>query len=156
MLPTLSSLLLLTLPLIFLASMAEARPLLQPDIGANGTLAARLQLADNASSSTCWDSLFELQSCSSEVILFFLNGETYLGPECCDAIHTIEHHCWASMLPSFGFTSDETNVLRGYCDAASNSSSPSPPSTPDFLTASAAAAAAPGINHSLVPAPAPE
>nr|CAD1839877.1 unnamed protein product [Ananas comosus var. bracteatus] len=27
----------------------------------------------------CWDSLVELRSCTGEVILFFLNGETYLG-----------------------------------------------------------------------------
>ncbi|KAG9144672.1 hypothetical protein Leryth_024403 [Lithospermum erythrorhizon] len=67
-------------------------------------------------SSACWDSLFELQSCSGEVVLFFLNGETYLGPSCCSAIRTIEHHCWPAMLGTLGYTSEEGDILRGYCD----------------------------------------
>lgn len=116
------------------------------------TLAARLTVADtDNSSSNCWESLFQLQSCTSEVILFFLNGETYLGPDCCHAIHIIEHHCWPSMLGSLGFTSQEGDVLRGYCDDASNSSSahlhPPPPdaAAEDFPTVN--------INQNLVHAP---
>lgn len=94
----------------------------------NSTLAARLKLDQEEGSSTCWDSLFKLQSCSAEVILFFLNGEAYLGPSCCRAIRIIGHDCWPSMLGSFGFTSEESDILRGYCDA-SNSTVTSPPHT---------------------------
>ncbi|RZR73983.1 hypothetical protein MUK42_35230 [Musa troglodytarum] len=72
----------------------------------------------------------ELRSCTGEVILFFLNGETYLGPSCCRAIRVIVHHCWAAevMLAALGFTPQEGDVLRGYCDAeASAGASPPPP-----------------------------
>nr|CAD1835298.1 unnamed protein product [Ananas comosus var. bracteatus] len=64
---------------------SEARP-----VGPIG-LSARLQ---SDGMKQCWDSLVELRSCTGEVILFFLNGETYLGPSCCRAIRVIEHHCW--------------------------------------------------------------
>ncbi|GER45106.1 hypothetical protein STAS_22017 [Striga asiatica] len=85
------------------------------------TLSARLKLDQHnpqgTATSPCWDALFELQSCSGEVVLFFLNGETQLGPACCGAIRTIEHECWPSMLRSLGITAEESDVLRGYCDA---------------------------------------
>ncbi|KAH7676277.1 Prolamin-like domain-containing protein [Dioscorea alata] len=83
----------------------------------------------------CWESLLALKSCTGEVILFFLNGETYLGPSCCKAIRVIEHHCWAAeaMLAALGFTPEEGDALRGFCDAYSpspSSSSSSPPPSP--------------------------
>ncbi|XP_020103616.1 egg cell-secreted protein 1.4-like [Ananas comosus] len=92
-------------------------------------LSARLQ-SDGLTQ--CWDSLVELRSCTGEVILFFLNGETYLGPSCCRAIRVIEHHCWAAdvLLASLGFTAQEGDILRGYCDAADDSSDPSTPQPP--------------------------
>ncbi|KAJ3671421.1 hypothetical protein LUZ60_007500 [Juncus effusus] len=65
----------------------------------------------------CWTSLTELKSCTSEIILFFLNGESYLTMECCHAIRTITHQCWPSMLSTVGFTVEEADILRGYCDA---------------------------------------
>ncbi|XP_059623122.1 egg cell-secreted protein 1.1-like [Cornus florida] len=112
----------------FIASMVMARPM-----NSKSTLMPRLKL-DEEGSSWCWDSLYELQSCTGEVIQFFLNGETYLGPGCCHAIHTIQHQCWPNMLGSLGFTSEEGDILQGYCDATetnsnSNSTSiaPSPP-----------------------------
>ncbi|KAM0953453.1 putative Egg cell-secreted protein 1.1/1.5 [Dioscorea sansibarensis] len=81
----------------------------------------------------CWESLLALKSCTGEVILFFLNGETYLGPSCCKAIRVIEHNCWAAeaMLAALGFTPEEGDALRGFCDASSpapstSSSSPAP------------------------------
>lgn len=80
------------------------------------SLFRRLKLEQEGPNS-CWDALFELQSCSSEVVLFFLNGETHLGSNCCTAIRTIEQHCWPSMLGTIGITSEESDVLRGYCDA---------------------------------------
>ncbi|KAF3791613.1 Egg cell-secreted protein 1-4 [Nymphaea thermarum] len=65
----------------------------------------------------CWDALAELKACSGEIILFFLNGEAYLGPGCCNAIQIITHDCWPSLLTAFGFTAQEGDILRGFCDA---------------------------------------
>ncbi|KAK8581074.1 hypothetical protein V6N13_144117 [Hibiscus sabdariffa] len=102
--------------------MAEARPL---DLG-NATrsdLLVRLKLDEE--SSDCWDSLIQLQSCTGELIMFFLNGETDIGKSCCRAILTISHKCWPDMIDALGFTTEETNVLEGYCD---HEADPSPPS----------------------------
>lgn len=80
----------------------------------------RLKLNDEpgaTSSVNCWASMFELQSCTGEVIQFFYDGETYLGPGCCRAIRVIEHHCWPNMLITLGFTSEEGDILQGYCDS---------------------------------------
>ncbi|KAK2994541.1 hypothetical protein RJ640_012540 [Escallonia rubra] len=117
-----------------LTSMVTSRPLTT-----KSTLAARLKLEDEPGSSNCWGSLFELQSCTGEVILFFLNGETYLGPSCCSAIKTIEHQCWPAMLGSLGFTTEEGDILRGYCDASNSTA------TPETLTTT------PSISHAAIP-----
>ncbi|XAR73240.1 hypothetical protein NMG60_11007147 [Bertholletia excelsa] len=77
----------------------------------------------------CWHALTEIKSCSDEIVVFFLEGMTDIGPACCKAISTITHHCWPSMLTTLGFTPEETSLLRGYCDAASSSSS-APTSSP--------------------------
>ncbi|CAN0857609.1 Egg cell-secreted protein 1.1 [Linum grandiflorum] len=70
-------------------------------------LASRLKVDQSSTTTTnCWESLIELQSCTGEIILFFLNGETYLGHGCCTAIQTV------------GFTGEESDVLEGYCDLA--------------------------------------
>ncbi|CAN8314688.1 unnamed protein product [Cochlearia groenlandica] len=75
----------------------------------------------------CWDALYELKSCTNEIILFFLNGETKLGLSCCNSVDVITTDCWPAMLTSLGFTPEETNVLRGFCvDQSSSSSSPAP------------------------------
>ncbi|KAJ3671419.1 hypothetical protein LUZ60_007498 [Juncus effusus] len=79
------------------------------------SLESRLQLTDGLSD--CWTSLIELKSCTNEIILFFLNGESYLTMDCCHAIRTITHRCWPSMLSTVGFTVEEADILRGYCDA---------------------------------------
>ncbi|PIN11449.1 hypothetical protein CDL12_15950 [Handroanthus impetiginosus] len=91
------------------------------------TIAARLKLQEDEGSSNCWDSLLQLQSCTAEVVLFFLNGETYLGPGCCKAIRIIQHDCWPDMLGSLGYTSEEGDILRGYCDASDADSAATPP-----------------------------
>ncbi|KAI3873401.1 hypothetical protein MKW98_008053 [Papaver atlanticum] len=81
-----------------------ARPLSHVQTASRISLAARLQ--SNGSYSECSDSLAELQACTGEVILFFLNGETHLGRNCCQAIHIIQHNCWPAMfgsLPMFYF-----------------------------------------------------
>ncbi|KAM0859585.1 hypothetical protein ACQ4PT_047103 [Festuca glaucescens] len=67
----------------------------------------------------CWEALMDIKSCTGEIILFFLNGEAYLGPGCCRAIRVIELRCWAAdaMLSVIGFTPEEGDMLKGYCDA---------------------------------------
>ncbi|KAL5555782.1 hypothetical protein UlMin_038018 [Ulmus minor] len=67
----------------------------------------------------CWGALVQLKSCTNEIVLFFLNGDTNLGPGCCRAIGFITRSCWPTMLTSIGFTTEEGDILRGYCDAAS-------------------------------------
>ncbi|KAF8046609.1 hypothetical protein N665_3588s0001 [Sinapis alba] len=85
-------------------------------------IAARLQ---GGGLMECWNALYELKSCTNEIVLFFLNGETKLGVSCCEAVDVITTNCWPAMLTSLGFTSEEANVLRGFChDPNSNGSSP--------------------------------
>ncbi|KAI3837771.1 hypothetical protein MKX03_029026 [Papaver bracteatum] len=84
-----------------------ARPLAHIQTAHLISLASRLQ--SNGSYSECWDSLTELQACTREVILFFLN-----------TIHIIQHNCWPAMLGSLGFTQEEGDILPGYCDATTN------------------------------------
>ncbi|KAK1436402.1 hypothetical protein QVD17_02181 [Tagetes erecta] len=87
-----------------------------PDKG----LAARLQgdQKDSGGLMDCWNALLELKSCTNEIILFFVNGDSYLTMDCCRAIRTITYDCWPSMLTSLGFTSEEGDILQGYCGGA--------------------------------------
>ncbi|KAJ4967596.1 hypothetical protein NE237_019445 [Protea cynaroides] len=111
--------------LVSMVSLGMARP---PNPESSDTsLATRLQYTEG--NTACWDSLYELRACTGEVILFFLNGETYLGPGCCRAIRFIEHQCWPAMLGSLGFTPEESDILLGYCDAT-GTANPSPPPSP--------------------------
>lgn len=87
-------------------------------------IVARLQLeggenGGEGSMPVCWNALFEIKSCTNEIILFFFNGESYLGKDCCKAIRTITYNCWPSMLTSIGFTAEEVDILRGYCGTPS-------------------------------------
>ncbi|CAN1847170.1 Egg cell-secreted protein 1.1 [Linum perenne] len=93
---------------------------LLPTATSSPSLASRLKLdtGDDQSTTNCWESLIELQACSGEIILFFLNGETYLGDGCCDAIRVIGEHCWPDLIETLGFTGEESDVLEGYCDRA--------------------------------------
>lgn len=74
----------------------------------------------------CWEALTRLGSCTSEIVLFFVNGESYIGPECCVAIRGATRHCWPSMLAAAGFTAEEADVLRGFCDAEFAKQGPPP------------------------------
>ncbi|XP_043713145.1 egg cell-secreted protein 1.2-like [Telopea speciosissima] len=75
-------------------------------------LAPRLENGGGGGSMVeCWNALLELQSCNNEIILFFLNGEAYLGFNCC---RVITHQCWPSMHTYLGFTAEEDNILYGY------------------------------------------
>ncbi|KAJ4795562.1 Egg cell-secreted protein 1.1 [Rhynchospora pubera] len=86
------------------------------------SLQSRLQ--QGGSLVDCWNALTELKSCTSEIVLFFLNGESYLTIDCCHAIRTITFQCWPSMLSTVGFTVEEADILRGYCDAEVGSDAP--------------------------------
>ncbi|CAJ1942137.1 unnamed protein product [Sphenostylis stenocarpa] len=103
------------------ASMVESRSLSNP----SPSLLVRLKLEGEPSN--CWDSLWQLQACSGEIVTFFLNGETYLGYGCCQAIKVIGHDCWPNIVASLGFTDEETDVLEGYCEEAVLHSPPAPP-----------------------------
>ncbi|KAJ0252444.1 Egg cell-secreted protein 1.4 [Hirschfeldia incana] len=89
-------------------------------------IAARLQ---SGGLMECWNALYELKSCTNEIVLFFLNGETKLGVSCCEAVDVITTSCWPAMLTSLGFTSEEANVLRGFCQNPHSSGS-SPAASP--------------------------
>ena len=123
------------------ATMVMARPSPLSSTTSNPTLATRLRLEDN---NVCWETLLELQSCTGEVILFFLNGETYLGSGCCHALLNIAQECWPNMLTTLGLTPQEGDILRGYCDGA--------PSINQSLTPSVTTANAshPMSNNSLL------
>ncbi|KAK9195167.1 hypothetical protein WN943_003286 [Citrus x changshan-huyou] len=45
-----------------------------------------------------------------------------ISPECCRAIDIITRNCWPAMLTSLGFTVEEGNILKGYCDESSSPS----------------------------------
>ncbi|KQJ89282.1 egg cell-secreted protein 1.2 [Brachypodium distachyon] len=78
----------------------------------------------------CWGAVAELRACTDEMVLFFLNGQSYLGRPCCLAIRTVTAHCWPAMLDAVGFTAREADVLRGFCDAEISSGAPPPPPSP--------------------------
>jgi hypothetical protein len=99
---------------------AKARPL----AASISNLSTRLKLDEE--SSNCWDSLLQLQACTGEIVLFFLNGETQLGHSCCQALSTIGEHCWPNMIDTLGFTTEESQILEGYCDKAADPTTPSP------------------------------
>ncbi|KAB2008657.1 hypothetical protein ERO13_D10G105500v2 [Gossypium hirsutum] len=84
------------------------------------------RLEENGGLAECWNALNELKSCTDEIILFFVNGQTDIGPECCGGIEVITRKCWPTMLTSLGFTSEEGNILRGYCDASSTPAAAAP------------------------------
>uniref|UniRef100_A0ACD5WAZ3 Uncharacterized protein n=1 Tax=Avena sativa TaxID=4498 RepID=A0ACD5WAZ3_AVESA len=79
----------------------------------------------------CFGAVTELRSCTNEIVLFFINGESWLGRDCCVAIRVVTRHCWPSILASVGFTAEEADVLRGFCDAevggAPAATTPPPP-----------------------------
>ncbi|TMW84460.1 hypothetical protein EJD97_025168 [Solanum chilense] len=65
----------------------------------------------------CFNALAEIKSCTNEIVAYFTIGTIDIDLPCCQAIFVITHHCWPSMLTTLGFTLEETNMLRGYCDA---------------------------------------
>ena len=102
---------------------ATSRNIVNLHIKPGSNLQVRLETSGGLAE--CWTALMELKSCTNEIVLFFLNGQANIGPDCCRAIGIITHNCWPAMLTSLGFTAEEGNILRGYCDA-----SPAPVSSP--------------------------
>ncbi|KDO47962.1 hypothetical protein CISIN_1g037667mg, partial [Citrus sinensis] len=43
----------------------------------------------------CWNALMELNSCSNEIVIFFLNSQADISPDCCCAIDIITRKMWA-------------------------------------------------------------
>ncbi|KAI3837826.1 hypothetical protein MKW98_004884 [Papaver atlanticum] len=77
-------------------------------------LAARINGEDGAGMADSLKALYELRSCTNENYVSF---EIYLSIEYCRAIRIITRECWSSMLTSVGFTAEEGDILRGYCNA---------------------------------------
>ncbi|KAF6154499.1 hypothetical protein GIB67_028391 [Kingdonia uniflora] len=98
------------------ANFAAARGMMIIKPGHN--LAARLNNQGGGGFGDCWNALIELKSCTNEIVLFFLNGEGYIGHDCCRSIRIITQQCWPSTFTSIGFTAQEGDILRGYCDAS--------------------------------------
>nr|GEW10742.1 egg cell-secreted protein 1.1-like [Tanacetum cinerariifolium] len=119
-----SMIIMLAIILATMSMLVNTRPLTNTTTRDASTLVERLKLdqgdGDDGGSPGCWETLLELQSCTGEIILFFMNGETYLGPACCRAIEKIEKQCWPNLMGSLGFNSQESDILRGYCDASAN------------------------------------
>ncbi|KAI3835381.1 hypothetical protein MKW92_004064 [Papaver armeniacum] len=103
----------------------DLKTVIHSSVGHN--LAARINGEDGAGMTECLNALYELRSCTNEIILFFMDGEMYLGIECCKAIRIITRECWPTMLTSVGFTAEEGDILRGYCDASHSTASRSSP-----------------------------
>ena len=83
-------------------------------------LATRLEASGGLTE--CWNALMELKSYSNENVIFFLNSQADIGPNCSRAIDITTCNCWPAMLTSLGFIAEEGNILRGYCDASSTPS----------------------------------
>ncbi|EER95019.1 hypothetical protein BDA96_01G430000 [Sorghum bicolor] len=111
-------------------------------------LPALAERLEGAEAQQCWEALVEIKSCTGEIIILFIKGEAFLGPGCCRAIRVIEQSCWAAdnMLSIIGFTPQEGDMLKGYCDAGDDGSgggqsgSSPPPRGADAVGAAAAAA----------------
>ncbi|KDO48954.1 hypothetical protein CISIN_1g047808mg [Citrus sinensis] len=106
----------LALTCLIMANIANATSMndcLNNNIKPGYDLATRLEASGGLTK--CWNALMELKSCSNEI--------ADIGPDCCRAIDIITRNCWSAMLTSLGFTAEEGNILRGYCDAFS---APSP------------------------------
>ncbi|GLT44053.1 hypothetical protein SLA2020_179710 [Shorea laevis] len=118
-----NSFLFLALAAVLLASATSTRDLIPIKPGQD--LAARLESSGGLVE--CWNALMELKSCTNEIVLFFINGETSIGPGCCHSIEIITRNCWPAMLTSLGFTAEEGTILTGYCDGATSSPTAAPP-----------------------------
>lgn len=74
----------------------------------------------------CWTALYKIRSCSNEIVAYFVDGSIDIDPPCCESIALITHHCWPAVLGVLGYGPDQTDILRGYCDAVASSVGPAP------------------------------
>ncbi|PHU00447.1 hypothetical protein BC332_30234 [Capsicum chinense] len=81
----------------------------------------RLDESNQGSILECFNAFGEIKSCTNEIIAYFTIGTIDIDLPCCQAISVITHHCWPGMLTTLGFTLEQTNILRGYCDATIHS-----------------------------------
>ncbi|AQL07355.1 Egg cell-secreted protein 1.1 [Zea mays] len=115
------------------ATAAHRAPITGPSPSAPRGLTTLAERLEGAETQQCWEALVEIKSCTGEIIILFIRGEAFLGPGCCRAIRVIEQSCWAadSMMSIIGFTPQEGDMLKGYCDAgddnATGGQSGSPP-----------------------------
>ncbi|KAK1441303.1 hypothetical protein QVD17_07150 [Tagetes erecta] len=79
----------------------------------------------------CWTAIYDVKTCGNEIASYFKNGTIDIGDSCCHAIKTVTRDCWPNLLSLVGITIEERNILRGYCDAAGESSL-SPVTNPVF------------------------
>lgn len=96
------------------------------DINSIKSISLRSRLETSGGLVECWTALLELKSCSNEIVLFFLDGQASIGGDCCRAIVFITRSCWPAMLTSLGFTVQEGDFLRGFCDALETDAPPPP------------------------------
>ncbi|GKE66744.1 egg cell-secreted protein 1.2-like protein [Tanacetum coccineum] len=99
---------------------ASARDIFFP---VNVNVTTNTTVNGTTASTDCWIALYDVKSCSNEISSYFKNGTVDIGPSCFQAVKTITHDCWPNLLTMLGFTLEETNVLRGYCDASASPAS---------------------------------
>ncbi|KAK9999276.1 hypothetical protein SO802_018879 [Lithocarpus litseifolius] len=83
---------------------------------------ARIQICvklPSGDQAKCLNLLSGVNSCTSDIVDFFSDRLTNLGPGCCGSISTITKNCLPSTLASFGFTSELHNKLQEHCHAMS-------------------------------------
>ncbi|XP_066388940.1 egg cell-secreted protein 1.3-like [Miscanthus floridulus] len=116
-------------------------PSSSPSVRGLPALAERLE---GAEAQQCWEALVEIKSCTGEIIILFIKGEAFLGPGCCSAIRVIEQSCWAadSVLSIIGFTPQEGDMLKGYCNAGGDNDGGGQSGSPPPRGADAVGAAA--------------
>jgi len=118
-----TSLILLMIITFFMAYTASSRHI-SGQVGDSGT-------TNNTANGTrmigdCWTALHDVETCSNEIASYFKNGTIDIGTtgySCCHVIKTVTRDCWPNLLNIVGVTSEECNILRGYCGAAGDSSS---------------------------------
>jgi len=116
-------------------------PSSSPSVRGLPALAERLE---GAEAQLCWEALVEIKSCTGEIIILFIKGEAFLGPGCCRAIRVIEQSCWGadSVLSIIGFTPQEGDMLKGYCNAGGDNDGGGQSGSPPPRGADAVGAAA--------------
>ncbi|TXG60494.1 hypothetical protein EZV62_015067 [Acer yangbiense] len=83
------------------ATSRSSRNIVNLHIKPGSNLQVRLETSGGLAE--CWTALMELKSCTNEIVLFFLNGQANIGPDCCRAIDQLENYI-ADMRSSIEFS----------------------------------------------------